>query len=161
MDPWERNRYPHTTNTRGAVHEVTVSWLDELLPGGPTPTYAPTSRPLTARAADIAARASQLAATHDLPVPDSTKWGRLHQTWGTCRHRHLVVNTEAEGFPQWVIDGIIVHELAHLVEPDHGPRFVVLVNRYPLAREVDGYLAHAQTVMWGIDQEPHLHRWEP
>ena len=42
--------------------------------------------------------------------------------------------------PGWVLDWVIVHELAHLVVPDHGDRFQALVSRYELGERAEGYL---------------------
>jgi predicted metal-dependent hydrolase len=42
--------------------------------------------------------------------------------------------------PPWVLDYVIVHELAHLVVDGHGPVFDALVDRYPLAERARGYL---------------------
>ena len=43
-------------------------------------------------------------------------------------------------YPLWVLDYVIVHELAHLAEPNHGPRFHALVARYPKAERATGFL---------------------
>jgi len=42
--------------------------------------------------------------------------------------------------PGWVLDYVIVHELAHLLVPGHGPEFRALVDRYPRAERARGFL---------------------
>jgi hypothetical protein len=42
--------------------------------------------------------------------------------------------------PSWVVDYVLVHELAHLIVPGHGPAFWDLVARYPKAERARGYL---------------------
>jgi hypothetical protein len=42
--------------------------------------------------------------------------------------------------PHWVRDYVLVHELAHLLVPGHGPDFWALVQRYPRTERARGYL---------------------
>ncbi|MGH7902619.1 MAG: M48 metallopeptidase family protein [Candidatus Dormibacteraceae bacterium] len=62
--------------------------------------------------------------------------------WGscTCTAGAIRVSERAARLPPWVLDYIVVHELAHLERGDHGPRFWELVNRYPLTERARGYL---------------------
>jgi hypothetical protein len=43
-------------------------------------------------------------------------------------------------FPSWVLDYVIVHELAHLVEFHHNAKFLALVDQYPKAERARGFL---------------------
>jgi predicted metal-dependent hydrolase len=53
--------------------------------------------------------------------------------WGSCSHKgHLSFSWRLILAPEWVLDYVIAHEVAHLVEMNHGPRFWRLVDRlYP------------------------------
>ena len=42
--------------------------------------------------------------------------------------------------PSWVVDYVLVHELAHLLEPGHDAKFWAWVDRYPHAERAKGYL---------------------
>ena len=92
---------------------------------------------------DLARRAGELAARHDLPEPTTIRWvSNQQRQWGSCTpsDRSIRLSDRLAGFPGWVVDYVIVHELAHLVEADHGPAFWKLVNRYPKAERARGYL---------------------
>ena len=64
-----------------------------------------------------------------------------HQ-WGSCTYTDgaIRIARRAAELPDWVLDYLIVHELAHLLESDHGPKYHELVNRYPLTERAKGYL---------------------
>lgn len=92
---------------------------------------------------DLAERAARLATRLDLPVPQSITWSTRQTTrWGSCSPDtgRVRISDRVAGCPRWVLDYVIVHELAHLVEPGHNPVFWELVNRYPLAERARGYL---------------------
>jgi predicted metal-dependent hydrolase len=63
------------------------------------------------------------------------RFGSCTPSQGTIRISHRLGK-----MPQWVQDYVIVHELAHLLEANHGPHFWALVNRYPLTERARGYL---------------------
>ena len=91
---------------------------------------------------DLPRRAAALAARHGLPTPREIRWvGRLSSRWGSCRADGVVhLSSTLAAFPDWVVDYVIVHELAHLAHFDHGPQFWELVHRYPRAERAIGYL---------------------
>ena len=43
-------------------------------------------------------------------------------------------------WPRWVRDYVLIHEMAHLVEPYQSPSFWALVNRYPRTERARGFL---------------------
>lgn len=100
-------------------------------------------RSRTAALVDLDERAAELAERYDLPTPSSIRWvsNQRHQ-WGSCTpvDRTIRLSDRMAGFPRWVVDYVIVHELAHLVEADHGPAFWALVERYPKTERARGYL---------------------
>jgi len=63
-----------------------------------------------------------------------------------CTARTIRISSKLAKLPQWVEDYVIVHELAHLIEPNHGKRFKALVHRYPLAERAIGFLIATETV---------------
>jgi predicted metal-dependent hydrolase len=92
---------------------------------------------------DLAARAEVLATRHRLPQPASIRWvDNQEWRWGSCTpsDRTIRLSTRLAGFPGWVVDYVIVHELAHLVVGGHGPEFWALVERYPRTERARGFL---------------------
>ena len=72
----------------------------------------------------------------------SIAFAEQQSRWGSCTFTAGVVriSSRAAALPRFVLDYLLMHELAHLEEPGHGPRFWVLVNRYPLTERARGYL---------------------
>ena len=95
--------------------------------------------------AELARKAEILSARYldGLAVPSSVRWVDNQQArWGSCTiaDRTIRLSTRLRGMPTWVIDYVLLHELAHLLVPGHGPDFWEWVNRYPRTERARGYL---------------------
>jgi len=92
---------------------------------------------------DLPVRAGELARRYDLPRPSSIRWvDNQRQRWGSCTPADgtIRISSRIEGFPGWVVDAVIVHELAHLAVPNHSPAFHALADRYPRMERAAGFL---------------------
>ncbi|MDQ1287969.1 MAG: hypothetical protein QG622_1534 [Actinomycetota bacterium] len=95
--------------------------------------------------ADLLARATELSARYlnGLARPASVSWATNQKSrWGSCTpvDRTIRLSTRLRGMPGWVIDYVLLHELAHLLEQGHGPRFWAIVDAYPRTERAKGYL---------------------
>jgi|SRR5580658_4578495 predicted metal-dependent hydrolase len=94
---------------------------------------------------DLMRRAETLAEKYFGGVrPSSVRWVANQSTrWASCTtlDGRIRVSDRLRGVPPWVLDAVLVHELAHLVEQDHSPRFHELENRYPKRADAEHYLA--------------------
>jgi len=93
---------------------------------------------------DLDRRAARLAEKFDLPTPASVEWSSRQNTrWGSCTPAASTIRLSDRmvGFPDWVIDYVLVHELAHLVESNHSLEFHTIVDKYPFAERAEGFLS--------------------
>jgi predicted metal-dependent hydrolase len=75
--------------------------------------------------------------------PESVRWVDNQQSrWGSCTpgDRTIRLSARLQGMPPWVVDYVLVHELAHLLEPGHDAAFWGWVDHYPQAERAKGYL---------------------
>lgn len=96
-----------------------------------------------ASSVDLMRRARDLCASYDLPRPVSVRWADNQLArWGSCTPSDgtIRVSSRLAAFPRWVLDYVLVHELAHLSIYGHGSEFDAIVNRYPLAERARGFL---------------------
>jgi predicted metal-dependent hydrolase len=100
-----------------------------------------TDEALAERARRLAER--YLAEHPEAAEPASVRWVRNQNgRWGSCTpsDRSIRISERIQTFPDWVVDYVILHELAHLIVANHNPHFWALVARYPKAERARGYL---------------------
>lgn len=89
--------------------------------------------------------------------PASVRWvAPMRTRWASCTpvDRTIRVSGRLREAPSWVVDYVLVHELAHLLEPGHGPEFWAWVRRYPKTDRAIGYLEGLSAAAGlGITQE--------
>jgi predicted metal-dependent hydrolase len=98
--------------------------------------------------ADLVQRARRLVERYlpDLSrsiSPASIRWvANQNGRWGSCTpaDRTIRISHRVQEMPDWVIDYVLLHELAHLVVPSHNARFWAIVARYPKSERARGYL---------------------
>ncbi|TQF03532.1 M48 family metallopeptidase [Kitasatospora acidiphila] len=75
--------------------------------------------------------------------PDQVRWvTNQNSRWGSCTpsERSIRLSHRLQGMPGYVLDYVLLHELAHLLVPDHGPNFWALLEAYPRTERARGYL---------------------
>lgn len=101
------------------------------------------SRKIGAGDVDLTVRARRLSERFDLPEPASIQWSdRQNSRWGSCTASQgsIRISSRLSAVPEFVLDFVVLHELAHLRVAGHGPAFQELVRRYPQAERATGYL---------------------
>lgn len=91
-------------------------------------------------------RAERLRAEYlpEAPSPARVTWSsRQQQRWGSCtpNDRAIRISTLLHDMPDYVIDAVLVHELAHLLHVGHTPAFWECVRRYEQLERAQAFLA--------------------
>jgi hypothetical protein len=103
------------------------------------------------RVSTIAWLVDRLVAKHPLrtgvgddDLMASVRWvTNQNGRWGSCSFHSgdIRLSHRLRDAPEWVVDAVLVHELAHLVHPDHSPAFHRLADVYPRHKEAGIFLA--------------------
>jgi predicted metal-dependent hydrolase len=94
---------------------------------------------------ELEARARELSRRYvaGAPMPTSVRWvSNMTTRWGSCTAAEgaIRISDQLQGMPPYVVDYVLVHELAHLVEANHSDRFWQLVSAYPRTERARGFL---------------------
>jgi len=98
--------------------------------------------------AELTVRAMRLAGRYfgdygNVAKPASVRWvANQNGRWGSCTpdDASIRISERIRNMPTWVVDYVLIHELTHLIVPEHNARFWSLVARYPKAERARGYL---------------------
>ena len=90
-------------------------------------------------------RAAELNAEYfagKLEIASVTYVTNQNSRFGSCsvRRKTIRLSHHLAEVPAWVRDYVLMHEMAHLVEPGHSRAFWDIVNRYPRTQEARRYL---------------------
>ena len=135
VEAWEVGGLLRVSIPARMSHDEEQHWVEEMV--------RRFHRKHTAAGLDLKARVAALARRYELPHPASVRWADNQRTlWGSCTYedRSIRISTRLVNEPPWVLDYVLVHELAHLAQPHHGPEFWALVDRYPRAERARGWL---------------------
>lgn len=94
---------------------------------------------------ELLVRAGHLSRTYlaGRAQPSSVRWvANQESRWGSCTPAEgsIRISDKVRGMPAWVLDYVLLHELAHLIEPGHGPDFWGLLSGFPRLERARGYL---------------------
>ena len=109
---------------------------------------------------ELMTRATELSCRYlgDRATPASVRWvTNQGSRWGSCTpvDGTIRLSTRLQGMPSWVVDYVLVHELAHLLVSGHGPRFWAEVEHYPRAERARGYLEGVAAAA-GLEMAPDI-----
>ena len=75
--------------------------------------------------------------------PTSVRWvANQAARWGSCTpvDGTIRISDRVRGLPEYVVDYVLLHELAHLLVPNHGPDFWALLQSFPRTERARGFL---------------------
>ena len=122
--------------TKAEERQWVATMLDRLAAGDRR--RSPSDAELTVRAEELSRRY-----LGGLAKPASIRWVDNQQTrWGSCTPADgtIRISTRVSGMPGYVLDYVVLHELAHLLVPGHGKDFWSLLSGFPRMERARGYL---------------------
>ncbi|MCC3290433.1 MULTISPECIES: M48 family metallopeptidase [unclassified Arthrobacter] len=116
-----------------------VARLEERSAGVPDPETSES---------ELMLRAAELSRTYlsGRARPQSVRWvSNQNSRWGSATPGRgtIRLSDKLQGMPEWVIDYVLLHELAHLLVPSHGPAFWRLLESYPQTETAKAFLSGA------------------
>jgi hypothetical protein len=123
-------------HVRGTAKQELVDWLVARVLA---------TRPRSRASDEVLAERTRVLGERYVPGARclSVRWvTNQEKRWGSCTAEtgDIRLSHRLRGVPDWVLDAVLVHELAHLVHPDHSAAFHALADRYPRQAEASVFL---------------------
>ena len=109
---------------------------------------------------ELMTRATELAAKYlgGRARPTAVRWSTNQgRRWGSCTPSDgtIRISDRVRGMPRWVLDYVLLHELAHLLHAGHGPEFWAELDAYPRTLRARGFLeGYAYAAERGVSTPP-------
>lgn len=137
---WQGNRIVVSlpAHLKGRERDETIMWLVNRLMSKGRGVRAHGDDALMQRAIELSDR--YLGGVR----PASVRWVTNQSArWGSCSwySGEIRISHRLRSVPDWVLDAVLVHELAHLRHPDHSPAFHALANHFPRHADASLFLA--------------------
>ena len=146
-----RRKRTVSISKRSGIYEVSIpasfskkqetEWVEKMLAriSGKAKTKSKSDTELFERALELTEKYVPGA-----PKPESVRWStRQRARWGSCTPSNgtIRISTLLQDVPDWVLDYVLIHELTHLVVPDHGKEFKAIMGKYERFDEAKGFLS--------------------
>jgi predicted metal-dependent hydrolase len=127
LDIWRNpNDYPHVILRANHIEVHVREWGEDAVRDTLWQWYRQQAQGyFWQRMCQISSSAKWLA-----PIPFQLKLRRMKSSWGTCAVNGLItLNPLLIKAPPQYVDYVIAHEMCHLLEHNHGPRFYRLLEK--------------------------------
>ena len=93
----------------------------------------------------IAARLNEKYFGNQLKINSVEYVANQKSRFGCCNYRsaNIRISHRIGALPAWVRDYVLIHEMSHLIEPNHSKAFWDIVSRYRLAERARGFIMAA------------------
>jgi predicted metal-dependent hydrolase len=92
----------------------------------------------------------------DARLPSSVRFvANQRRRWASCSPAtgEIRLSTRLRNVPDWVLDAVLVHELAHLHVVEHSPEFHAIADRHPRQADAELFLDGYQLGLGVAEEE--------
>ncbi len=93
--------------------------------------YVPDEKPIAKHSAKTVRKMVKTWAQRMGVTPSRVQFRHMTRKWGSCSSKgSITLNTSLYYLPHYLVEYVVVHELAHLIELNHSPAFWSILAQY-------------------------------